>query len=320
MGAPLPAAAQAGIGGYAQGAGLTGTAPATAQPGLNPAYQPYLNAFNQSLQTSRAAIDKQLQQSLSELGQRRDAAAGVVAQLPNDVAQSYAGAQQGLQGAQQFSGTIAGMAPGAAAQANAMAAPLASALAQNRAGSASMVPFLNLANMAGAQGGEALLRQQALAGNQAIDQQQQGFLGNMLQTQMSADLARQNGTDPLSQQLQASGYRTTQGDVNAVQNSPAFARLQDLMNQGVTTRAHEYNGKNSLRVDPYASYATGAPTPAGQLGSSHVVATTSRPTGAMIENMLRAQGHDQAYIDAVKALRPDWFAPTTSSSVAGKKP
>lgn len=248
--------------------------------GVDPAYLPYINAFNQNLTASRAAIDKQLAQAMGELGQRRDAAAAVVAQLPADAARAYQGSSTGLsQAAAAGQGAIS---PDVAGQVGALAAPLQAALSQNKAGTASMQPFLNLANMANYQGGTALLNQQAMAGRQQLDAEGRSFLTNLLGQQLSYDQANspaaiQRETDKqLTSSLIQHGYQTDQATVRAVQSDPAFRRLEQLVAGG--------SGKGAE----------------GQ---------TLRPGGEQILAMLRATGKSQAWIDAVQALHPEWFNP-----------
>lgn len=256
--------------------------------GVDPAYLPYINAFSQSLNASRAGIDKQLAQSLGELGQRRNAAAQVVAQLPGEANQSYAAAEQGLAGA--GAAGAGAVSQDVAGSAGALAGPLREALAQNRGGTAAMQPFLNLANMANYQGGEALLNQQAMVGRQGIDAEQRGFLQNLLgneiaQQQANSPAAVQRQTNQqLTSSLISHGYQTDQNTVNAVQSDPAYQRLVKLVTTGVQTPGE------------------GGPV-------------TSRPTGVQIDAMLQQSGKTQAWIDAIHSMHPEWFtAPTPAAA------
>jgi hypothetical protein len=175
---------------WSQGANPGTPMPSQGTQIVSPDYTPYLNAYHNNIQQSRAMIDKQLTSALQSLGQRRDAAAGVVAQIPQLAAANYNTVRGNEKGAQNIAGGIAGLAPGtSAAQAF---APLGAAAQQDVAGTKSMVPFMNLANMAAYQGGTTALQQQAMQGNQQLDSEQRAFQNQLLMAQITGDQSAKN--------------------------------------------------------------------------------------------------------------------------------
>lgn len=278
----LPGAAPSQQPGYigtadpAKGQGYAPPPAAPAQPqlapnqyGLDPSLTAYLDQFNTSLAGSRKAIDTQLAQAMGELGQRRDAAAHVVAGLPGEISRAYAPAQAGLQQA-----GVAGQ--GALSQdvrgsVGAMSGPLQSALAMEKGGGNAMRPYLDLANQANYGAGSAALRQQAMIGQQSIDAQQREFVQSLLANQLQRKQANDdfyahsqfthdlNAEDDAKHHEQAiadaaAGHRTAMTD-------KADAEIDANTGGHIKTQAE----MDSIRSSPAYRYAVSSMTTPGFL-------------------------------------------------------
>lgn len=177
---------------------ILGPAPAQAGPppaggvgidGFGPVMSNYLRAFNASIAASRANINTQLAGALGELGQRRDAAAKVVAGLPADIAANTATGVGALGAA--ANGAAAGLAPGAAQYSGPSVGQLQGDLVAAGSGATGAAASDQLANMANYQSGETALKQQAFAGNQALDDSQRAYLQQLQLKQLDGIQAQQ---------------------------------------------------------------------------------------------------------------------------------
>lgn len=333
---PGQVAAQRGLA-YQAGAPNALQPPPAAPADPMAAYQPYIDSFNKSLQSSQAAIAAQIAQAQQQMGQRRDAAAQVVAGLPAAAKQSYQGASQGLSSA--LAAGQGSLSPDVAGKVSALGGPLDAALQQNQAGESGMEPFLNLANMANYQTGSsnlsaaqanataqgqteqrtlqsALLQAQVAANSQ---QHQNDFTAQQNALNREASLGQQAAaTDAQTNaQLAASGYHTTAAQVRAVQADPTgiLARITKLEQTGVTT-AGAKKGPALILSSPFGGGNPEDGTIHRNFGSEASV--TQRPTGTQIAAMLTVAGKNQAYIDAVHSLHPEWW-PQTLAAPAKKK-
>lgn len=237
--------------------------------GLDPSLTAYLSQFNSSIANSRKSIDTQLAQAMGELGQRRDAAAKVVAGLPGEVNQAYAPAQAGLQQA-----GVAGQ--GALSQdvrgsVGALAGPLQSALAQEKGGGNAMQPYLDLANQANYGAGSSALRQQAMVGQQALDSKQQDFVQSLLQNQLSRQQANDDFyshsqfTHDLNQQDTQAAHATAVQDATNAHNT-AKTDAQDQAISGETGGHIQSQAEmDAIRSSPAYKYAVSSMTTAGFL-------------------------------------------------------
>jgi hypothetical protein len=221
--------------------------------GFGPITSNYLRAFNASIASQRSSIDTQLAQALGELGQRRNAAAGVIAGLPGAVGTNAAQAGAGL--AQAGQAATAGLDPGAAAAIPTGVPQLQAGIKGVATGYSGMAPLLNLANMANSQGGEALLNSSADQAQDALGQQQQQFLQQLalqqLQTTASndqyaqhaaiddkyrlGDLAAQNAAtqqNTADTAAQAAGLQNA-AQLTSIQNSPAYKFAVQAMTTGL---------------------------------------------------------------------------------------
>lgn len=247
-------------------------------PGFGPITSGYIDAYNASLANARSGINTQLAQALGELGQRRDAAAGIVAGLPGEVAKTAAGSQGAL--AQANKAALGALGPGSAGQIQVGQGALGSALAGEQSAAASMQPYLGLANMANYQSGAAGLRQQAMQGQQALDADQRQFMSSIIGAQLNNQFQTQRDQRQFEQQkqmmqyqndLQSQLYAQQQADANAAQyglksgshldeisQSPAYQYAQLALSQGLYTP-----GSNSPWENLTGNWS-GSNTPAAQ--------------------------------------------------------
>lgn len=303
-------------------------APAAAPaPLVNPAYQPYIDQFTKSLDASRAAVTAQLAQAQQSLGQRRDAAAQVVAAIPASTAAGYQDATNQQNAATQFAQSQ--LSPDVAARVQAQGAPLQQALAQNKGGADSSIPFAQLANEAQYGGGLAAIQQAGADQNAQLDTEGRSMQTSLLQNQMqeqqqqeqnaftmqqtaaqnAAQLeaqkqtAKLNATTQQQQQLAATGYQNaTPQTVNKVKQDPAYLRMEQLEEKGIRTPA----ANGDLTAKQKLAISVGADRPT----------TTQRPTGAQVLATLRMAGKNDAWIESVASLHPEWGIPIASVKAA----
>lgn len=164
----------------------------TANDAWNASNQQYINAFNQHYGESQARLQSNLQQALGELGQRRDAAAQVVAGLPGQINSSYNFAS-GLLNSSEKAG-LGALSKDVRGGASAYNAPAQETLALNRTAGQNLAPFLNLGMLANYQSGAAGLRQQEMVGEQGLADQRANFDMEQLRTKSQHDqtIADQN--------------------------------------------------------------------------------------------------------------------------------
>jgi hypothetical protein len=153
--------------------------------GPSPEQQNYIAAFNSSIAQQRSAIDQALWQAMGALGQRRDAAAGASAKLPDQVKAIYADVQGKVN---QGNKTATAAAP-TAVGGDVNDKLIASALGQNQGAGLAAVPLVNAAIEANYTSGQTALNQQHLAGINDLAQQQAQF--QMRAAEMNASRAAQ---------------------------------------------------------------------------------------------------------------------------------
>jgi hypothetical protein len=249
--------------------------PIAAQADADASYQKYIDALTGSIATSRASLDAQLRQSLGELGQRRDAASGVIATLPTEANAAYGEALGGFNAAGMQGG--AKLSSDVLPQVQGFAQPYQTAFGQNKAGTASMQPLLGLGAMANAQQGEAALRTEHLRGSMDLDSQQRDLQNQLLLRQMDrADRERERATEEDTYAAHRaidyqygkkereenaalqSGYNPAAGvfadsgltnnDVDLAKKSPEYQRYVALINSG--TADHQMIVNHLSRANP----------------------------------------------------------------------
>ena len=235
---PPPTSAQLAAG-MAYGAAHESGNPNTLQPDTN-----YVQAFNASIGAQRQAIDNMLASSMSQLGDRRDAAAKVIAAMPGQVAQTYKSAE-GQQSA-IMNAANAGSKNDQAIGAGANAPLIQNELAANEAAGKAATPLVQLGATANYDLGAAGLQQQALAGTQAADQQQAAFDAQQAATQQAEQFQLAHTATPLS-----------------------FAQQIALKEAGVNP-SYAVNPQTGLTADQTATQARDANSAAAKLGYTDV--------------------------------------------------
>lgn len=250
----------------------------------NASNQQYIDAFNKHYADSQGRLQSNLNQALGELGQRRDAAAQVVAGLPGQINSSYNFAS-GLLGGAEKAG-LGALSKDVRGGASAYNAPALETLALNRAAGQNLAPFLNLGMMANYQSGAAGLRQQEMVGEQSLADQRANFDMEQLHTKSQheqaiadraaewahQDAATQSQRDWQSKQAEKEhGWKTedtaaqnkaalgstpaldpalaqaglSQGDANEVENSPLYQRISSQMARATPEEIRQITAEQS---------------------------------------------------------------------------
>jgi hypothetical protein len=167
--------------------------PFTAPPTfMTPALQQYVNQFRQSQAAQQQAMNAGLVQALQGLGERRDAASKVAAQLPAQYEQAYQQATQAGQAAANTAGAALNLGKGVPAASavtqQAAAGDLGANAAVNAAGREAGVagqPLLQAGITADYSKGANTLQNTNMQNQAAVDQQQAAFDQQMALAQAS---------------------------------------------------------------------------------------------------------------------------------------
>lgn len=215
---------------------------------MTPAMQAYVDQFKQSQAAQQQTINAGLLQAMHGLGERRDAAAQLVASLPGQYGNIQNEANQDLAASAQTAALPKGVPTTADAQAvmNTTNQGIANGNAQIGIAAKQGVPLLNMATAADYSKGATTLQNTHMMNQAQIQAQQQGFDSDMLkaQAQFQHDQAAQQQahSDALALERMREGHDTNertsteawQASQNKASADAAPALDPVLAQQGIT--------------------------------------------------------------------------------------
>ena len=281
----------------------------------------YVAAFNASLAKQRQSIDSQLAQSLGHLGARRDLAAKQIATMPGQFDKQAAASTANQAQEQAIANKAAGGAGGGQGNVN---MPLqASVIQGNRQAGHAETPLLQLGAQANYDVGSAGLNQQAMVGQQSIDQQQQQFALAQLQHSQSVQDQKNQAGDAynnwVKQQQYTAAHPTSSQSTDPYYQHKVIDQLFQKPPPPETPAQHSASQTSAARGDMAYRWATsmlrgtqpswsqpgvGTGGRAGNIGSI-LTALLQHPGGRFIINALN---EDKLVSDAdVKKYDPTFF-------------